>query len=228
MKIGGLQKFSLVDYPGKISAIIFTQGCNLRCPYCHNPELLDLNAESKFDTQEVLDFLKSRIGKLDAVTVTGGEPTLQNDLPAFLKEIKDMGFLVKLDTNGTNPEMVEKLIRFKLVDYLAMDIKAPLDKYEMITFRHCQQEDLYRTIALMENSGLDFEFRTTVVEFMHSNEDILEIRNILKREDRYFIQKFVDIKTLEKDMPHYQAIPDIDYNIIREKCQEYFRDFGIR
>lgn len=161
--IGGIQKSSLIDYPEKISAIIFTQGCNFRCPYCHNPELItscrdkaepsnaknllnpashtndilnmsNENKKRKFIFQDdVLDFLKSRIGKLDGVVITGGEPSLHKDLPEFIKKIKDMGFAIKLDTNGTNPSMLEKLIQENMIDYVAMDIKAPIDQYSELT-----------------------------------------------------------------------------------------------
>jgi pyruvate formate lyase activating enzyme len=134
MKIGGLQKFSLLDYPGKISAVVFTQGCNFRCPYCHNPELVDPERfQECIPEDEIFAFLETRRGKLEAVTVTGGEPTIQNGLSSFVRRIKDMGFMVKLDTNGSRPEVLEELIRHKLIDYIAMDIKAPLEKYEAVT-----------------------------------------------------------------------------------------------
>lgn len=134
MQIGGLQKFSLLDYPGKISAVVFTQGCNFRCPYCHNPELVDpARYQECLPEEEIFSFLETRRGKLEAVTVTGGEPTLQKSLAPFLRRIKDMGFLVKLDTNGSRPDVLEELLRQKLIDYIAMDIKAPLEKYEAVT-----------------------------------------------------------------------------------------------
>ncbi|HEC86320.1 MAG TPA: anaerobic ribonucleoside-triphosphate reductase activating protein, partial [Thermoplasmatales archaeon] len=133
MIIGGFQRFSLIDYPGKICAIIFTQGCNFRCPYCHNPELVNPKLfQEPIDENDIFRFLEMRKGKLDAVEITGGEPTLQPDLIEFMRKIKAMGFLIKLDTNGTNPEVVEKIIKNKLVDYIAMDVKAPLEKYEKV------------------------------------------------------------------------------------------------
>jgi len=133
MKIGGLQKVSLIDYPGEISSIIFLQGCNFKCPYCHNPELVDSKLFGPcLQEKDVFEFLKTRIGKIDAVTITGGEPTIQNDLMPFIKRIKKMGFAVKLDSNGSRPEVIKNLLSEKLLDFIAMDIKAPLEKYEKI------------------------------------------------------------------------------------------------
>ncbi|OQX50761.1 MAG: anaerobic ribonucleoside-triphosphate reductase activating protein [Candidatus Cloacimonas sp. 4484_209] len=133
MKIGGFQKVSLIDYPGKICAIVFTRGCNFRCPYCHNPELvLPENYSPLIPEEEIFSFLEKRRGKLDAVEITGGEPTLQEDLTEFIRKIKEMGFLVKLDTNGSFPSVLEKVIYSGLVDYIAMDVKAPLEKYRQV------------------------------------------------------------------------------------------------
>jgi len=133
MIIGGLQRFSLIDYPGKISAILFTRGCNFRCPYCHNPELVDPQRYAEpWQEEEYWAFLQSRTQKLDAVVVTGGEPTLQEDLEPFLEKIRKMGFLIKLDTNGSNPDVLKDLLSANLVDYIAMDIKAPLEKYSEV------------------------------------------------------------------------------------------------
>ncbi|MDD5168392.1 MAG: anaerobic ribonucleoside-triphosphate reductase activating protein, partial [Syntrophales bacterium] len=134
MRIGGIRKVSLIDYPGQISAVIFTQGCNFNCPYCHNPELVDPLLWGKAeDTELILKFLSERFGKLDAVTVTGGEPALQQDLQIFIEEIKRLGYLIKLDTNGSFPQITKNLIDAGDVDFVAMDIKAPLDKYTAVT-----------------------------------------------------------------------------------------------
>ena len=129
MLIGGLHKCSMIDYPDKLSAIVFTVGCNFKCPYCHNPELVITKDCSLTEQSFVLDFLKTRINKLDAVVISGGEPCLQKDLKDFIKQVKEMGFLVKLDTNGTYPEAIENLISENLIDYIAMDIKSPIQKY---------------------------------------------------------------------------------------------------
>ena len=143
MKIGGLQKVSLIDYPRRISAVIFTQGCNFRCPYCHNPELVDPTRYGEtLSEKEVLAYLEARRGKLDAVTLSGGEPTLQPDLLSFAGRIREQGYLIKVDTNGSRPDVLEKLLDAGLVDYLAMDIKGPPAKYQDITKSHIQLETI--------------------------------------------------------------------------------------
>jgi len=147
MIIGGFQKFSLIDYPGKICAIIFTRGCNFRCRYCHNPELvIPEKYAPEISLSEIYDFLENRRGKLDAVSITGGEPTLQPDLIKTMKKIKDMGFLIKLDSNGSHPEVLEEVVNKKLADYLAMDVKAPLKDYAKIVGRYIPPEKLKRSI----------------------------------------------------------------------------------
>ncbi|MEI7671637.1 MAG: anaerobic ribonucleoside-triphosphate reductase activating protein, partial [Deltaproteobacteria bacterium] len=174
MKIGGLQKFSLIDYPGRISAIVFTQGCNFRCPYCHNPELVDPEQYGPLILEEeVLSFLEKRRGKLEAVTVTGGEPTLQADLEEFLQQIKAMGYLAKVDTNGSNPEMLERLIRGQLVDYLALDVKGPLRKYGQIVNARVETAMIRRSIELITASEIQHEFRTTVVRSQLDKDDLI-------------------------------------------------------
>ncbi|MFH0804317.1 MAG: anaerobic ribonucleoside-triphosphate reductase activating protein [Candidatus Zambryskibacteria bacterium] len=202
MIIGGLVKFSLNDYPGKTSAVIFTRDCNFRCGYCHNPELVlpapMLRPELKkyvkeIPSIEVFSFLESRKGKLDAVVITGGEPTQHSDLAEFIKKIKDMGFLVKLDTNGTRPLVVKDLINQKLIDYIAMDIKAPLDpaSYQKVSKMPFDTSKIEKSVALIINSGLPHEFRTTVVKSLTSFDDLRKIAESIKGAQNYFLQKFV-------------------------------------
>ena len=163
MKIAGFQKFSLIDYPGGVSGVVFTQGCNFRCPYCHNPELVDPRRfVGSIPAEDILGFLEDRRGKLDAVTITGGEPTLQGDLPVFIKEIKDMGFLVKIDTNGSMPTMLARLLAGGLVDYVAMDLKGPLERYPTLVGAAVNRRDLEESIALLGDAGLPHEYRTTL------------------------------------------------------------------
>ena len=201
MLIGGIQKTSLLDYPGKISAIIFTQGCNFRCPYCHNPELLKTEENASFvSVSSVLDFLKTRIGKLDGVVITGGEPCLNKDLPEFIKIIRQMGFLVKLDTNGSFPGMLEELINNNLIDYIAMDIKAPFDKYNSIAGCNIDIKKVKKSIKLVIESGIDYEFRTTVVKSMLTYDDFEKIGNEIHGAKRYYLQKFVPTKTLAEEL----------------------------
>ena len=197
MLIAGLQKSSLLDYPEKIAAVVFTCGCNFRCDYCHNPDILmDFRSDAACDEQHVLDFLNSRKGKLDAVVVSGGEPTLQKDLPEFFKKIKSRGFLTKLDTNGTNPDVVKKLVHKGLVDYIAMDIKAPVEKYHLITNTCTDIEKIKESIDFIMNCGVDYEFRTTVVKSSLDEKDLENIGKTIKGAKRYYLQKFVATKTL--------------------------------
>jgi len=207
MKIGGLQKISLIDYPGRISAIVFTQGCNFRCPYCHNPELVDPARYGPIlSEEEVISFLEKRRGKLDAVTVTGGEPTLQPDLDRFLQEIKGMGYLTKIDTNGSNPDVLERLIRGRLVDYLAMDVKGPLQKYERIANVKVKTAKIRRSIELITASGIEHEFRTTVVRSQLDKEDLIATAELLKK-GLYVLQSFVPAKSLD-----HEFLTEISYS----------------
>ena len=229
MKIGGFQKFSLIDFPGKISAIIFTQGCNFRCPYCHNPELVDpQNFSDEIPEKEIFDFLKKRQGKLDAVCITGGEPTLHLDLPEFLKKIKKMGYLIKLDTNGTNPDMLHQVISEKLADYLAMDIKAPLAKYAVVAGKPVNQYHIVRSIGMIENSGLEYEFRSTLVKHLISPEDVLKMGMMLGPAKRYFLQKFVPGKTLDAELNPLSGFSQESLNLLVSKMQGDFAEFVVR
>ncbi len=198
MLIGGLQKFSLLDYPGELSAIIFTRGCNFRCPYCHNPELVEPTIYSPLiDTEKVLKFLYKRHKKLSAVVLTGGEPTLQPDLIAFLKILKAMRFKVKLDTNGSQPDVLAKVICAKAVNYIAMDLKAPLTLYPSLTQSEVNPNDIMRSMELIRVSGVDYEFRTTFTPEMLSWKNLLEMQNLLEPGDRYYLQKCNYSTTLE-------------------------------
>jgi len=194
MKIAAIQKLSLIDYPDKIAAIIFTSGCNFRCPYCHNPELVNPLPES-FSTvseAELFQFLEKRQGKIEAVTITGGEPTLYSDLPELIKKIKDLGFLVKLDTNGTNPTMLKKLLTEKLVDYVAMDIKAPFSRYEEVVGRKVDVAAINKSIGLIKSSGIDYEFRSTILPRLFDEKDIKKMAGLIRGAKRYFLQNFTN------------------------------------
>jgi len=187
--LGGFQKFSLLDYPGKISSIVFTQGCNFNCVYCHNKELIRPKEHNNIVTPEqVLDFLKERKKKIDAVVITGGEPTLQPDLIDFMKKIKKMGFLIKLDTNGYKPDVVRKAIDAKVVDYIAMDVKAPLEKYWLVTNVSVHTDRIQESINIIKNSGIRHEFRTTVLKSLLGERDLGEIRKLI-RGSELFLQK---------------------------------------
>lgn len=189
MLIGGLQKTTLLDYPDKVAATIFTIGCNFRCSFCHNPEIV-MGIAKVIPQDEVLKFLKERKSLLDAVCVSGGEPTVQTGLISFLTKIKSLGYLIKLDTNGTNPELMDKLISKGLLDYVAMDIKAPWKQYAKIV---CRQQDLSaikKSVIILKNGRIDYEFRSTVMPALHSISDIMAMAQQLKGAKKYFLQPF--------------------------------------
>jgi len=191
MRIGGLQKFSFCDYPGKLSAVIFTQGCNFKCPFCHNGSLLGSAGDSTcIETDSVLTFLESRKGKLDGVVITGGEPTIHRDLDKLIKDIRNLGFAVKLDTNGSNPDRVRSLITDGLIDFVAMDVKAPVSKYDILTGTRAPVESILQSIRLISESGLDHEFRTTFVKPLLSDMDIEELCKLIPNGSVHRIQEF--------------------------------------
>lgn len=217
MKIAGFQKFTLIDYPGMISAIIFTQGCNFRCPWCHNPELVlpELYKEL-LDKNEILDFLKTRIGKLDAVTITGGEPTLHQDLPDFIKTIKEMGFKIKLDTNGTNPLMLKTLLRDNLIDYFAMDIKTSLENYSEVIGEDVDVYMIKESIEVIKESGIDYEFRTTMIPSLMNEDDIFQIETLIGDVNRYYIQHLECKDTLDINFSDDKATSEILWDKIKD------------
>ena len=191
----GLQKLTLLDFPGKVACTLFTKGCNFRCPFCHNASLVVRPEEQRmYDNSEILAFLKKRIGILDGVAITGGEPTLMSGLYDFIKSVKDMGYAVKLDTNGTRPDVLKKLVLDGLVDYVAMDIKNSPEKYAY-TCGLPQNYDLSKIKEsknfLMEGN-IDFEFRTTVAKPFHTEEDFVKIGEWIKGSEKYFLQQFKD------------------------------------
>lgn len=190
MRIGGLQKFSFIDFPDKISAIVFTQGCNFKCSYCHNPQLVYPDMyQLTIPEEQVFAFLESRKNWLDALVITGGEPTLQPDLIEFIKKVKFMGFLVKLDTNGSNPKILEQIINWKLIDFIAMDIKAPFDKYNLVCRVPVNFENIKTSINLIKNSGINFLFRTTYDKSKLLDKDIQIMSDFLNINPHYKIQK---------------------------------------
>ena len=222
MKIGGFQKISLSDYPGTICAVVFTQGCNFRCPYCHNPELVDPDRYSPLiDEAEVLAFLKKRRGKIEAVTLTGGEPTIQRDMKRFLSLLRKMGFRIKLDTNGSRPDVLKKIIDQELIQYVAMDLKGPLNHYGRIVCAKAQTADIIHSIDLIRSSGIEREFRTTAVLTLLNPDDVLETARLIAPTDRYILQTFVPSKTLDPAFLHEQPYPDEQLaKLIFYSCQK--------
>lgn len=199
MRIANLQKTSFIDYPGKLAAIVFTQGCNFRCPYCHNPELVDpAQWRDVIALDAVLDFLERRRGKLEAVVITGGEPTLQKGLAEFVAAVKQLGFLVKLDTNGTAPDLLASLIDRRLLDYVAMDIKAPLDRYGLVTRCGVDLAAVAASIDLLLGGDVAYEFRTTLVEELLSVDDVLAIAQRIRGARLYALQNFRPSKHVDE------------------------------
>ena len=189
MKISGFDKLTLLNYPDKVACTIFTSGCNLRCPFCHNSGLVTNNYdEISFDT--IYEYLKKRIGILDGVCITGGEPLIHADIKDYIKKIKDLGYLVKIDTNGCNPKLLKEIIDLKLVDYIAMDIKNIYSKYDITSGVKVNIDNIKKSISIIENSGIDYEFRTTIVKEFHSTEDIDEILSYISSNSNYYIQNF--------------------------------------
>ncbi|MDP4197695.1 MAG: anaerobic ribonucleoside-triphosphate reductase activating protein [Bacteroidota bacterium] len=180
MRLAYFQKVSLIDYPGKISSVIFTQGCNFRCGFCHNPQLvLPELFEKTITKEEIFEYLKRRKGKIEAVVVTGGEPSIHQDLPDLLKEIKELGYCVKLDTNGTNPKMLKDIINNKFVDFIAMDIKTVPEKYDDLCGVKVNINDVIESINIIKNSSIEKQFRITLVKGYHTKSDLEEIKGLI-------------------------------------------------
>lgn len=192
MKICGFQKLTLLDYPGKTAATVFTGGCNFRCPFCHNGDLvLSHNEMGEIKEIEIFDTLRRRQGFLDGVCITGGEPLMWQDTEELIKDIKDMGYLVKLDTNGSYPDRLERILLSGNVDYVAMDIKSCLASYpKTVGLESFDTAPIEKSVELLKNSGIDHEFRTTLVKNLHTEKDMEEIGAWLKGEKNYFLQAF--------------------------------------
>lgn len=221
MKIGGLQKVSLIDYPGAISAVVFSQGCNFKCGYCHNPELVDPGRFSPcIDEKKIMEFLATRRGKLDAVSITGGEPTIQKDLIPFVKKIKKMGFAVKLDTNGSQPRVIKELLKAKLLDFIAMDIKAPWEKYADITGVSADTQSIQESIKLILQAKINHEFRTTVVESRLNTNDIMKISKIISGAQSYVLQKFITTEVLDKKYLKEKTLSDEELEQLKKRIEK--------
>lgn len=229
MKIGALQRFSLIEYPGKICAVVFVQGCNFRCPYCYNRELVDpARFLQPLDETEVFAFLERRRGKIDAVAITGGEPTLQPDLSGFIRRVRDMGYLIKVDSNGSNPEVLEGLIRSHLVDYIAMDIKGPLQKYGKLTGCAVDAEKIRDSFATVMSSGVDYEFRTTVVASQLLSQDLMEIIMMIAGARLYALQRFIPTKTLDEDFMKETTYTDEEFEKLAAGLRPYVSRLVLR
>lgn len=249
MTIGGLQKFSVLDYPEHISAIVFTQGCNFRCGFCYNPmlvwpskvsevnnipakdeSLMPGNEKDQYSKEDDLfRFLKTRKGKLDGVVITGGEPTIHSDLPEFIKKIRALGLKIKLDTNGTNPMMLERLFKESLVDYIAMDIKSSEDRYKDACGIDIDFNKIKKSVKIVRESGKPFEFRTTVVRGVIDKKEIEGISKFLDPADKWFLQKFnPNTDLLDEKFKDIKVFSNIEMEELRRIGMEYVKNCKIR
>lgn len=209
MIFGGIQKNSFIDYPGKISCVLFTTGCNFACPYCHNPDLAKDNPPLLLEETEIFDFLAGRKDFLEGVVITGGEPTIHDDIEFVCNEIKKIGYPVKLDTNGSNPQIIKNLIDKGLVDYIAMDVKTDPALYYFFVKYGCEPADILSSIEIIMNSGIDYEFRTTCVKPFISRTIIEKISGIIKGANLYVIQNFQKKNVLD---PEFFAVEECGFS----------------
>lgn len=228
MKICGIQKLSLLDFPNLLAATVFTGGCNLRCPFCHNANLVLTGApEEIMSTNELLAFLEKRKGRLDGVCISGGEPTLHHDLKEFIQDIRALGYKIKLDTNGTAPDKLEELINEGLLDYVAMDIKNSPQKYPLTCgIENMDITNIKKSVSILLGSGIEYEFRTTVVKELHTVEDIQDIGAWIKGANRYYLQTFVDSGGLIAENLHPVA-PEV-MGKMRDIVAKYVENAEIR
>lgn len=230
MRLGGYQKLTLIDFPGTIATTVFTVGCSFRCGFCHNPELV---IKSQFPAlnnleEEFFAHLAKRKGKLEGVCITGGEPTIQSDIIEFIKKIKAMGFKVKLDSNGTRPDVLRKVINEKLVDFIAMDIKSSPENYSKTVGLKADIERIKLSVKLIMSSKIPYEFRTTVVPGIHSEQDFMEIAKWIKGAKAYYLQEYREMRVLDPKIKSLTKGQKIDLERIRLDIENNFAVFGIR
>ena len=230
MRLGGYQKLTLIDFPGVIATTVFTVGCSFRCPFCHNPELV---IKSRFPAlnnleEEFFAHLEKRKGKLEGVCITGGEPTIQPDIIEFIRKIKKMGYLVKLDSNGTRPDVLRKIIKEKLVDFIAMDIKNSPENYSKTVGLTADTSRIKLSVEMIMNSGIAYEFRTTVVPGIHSEEDFVAITKWIKGARAYYLQEYRELRILDGQLKNKTKGKKIDLKKIKSNIESNFAICEIR
>ena len=233
IEIGGIEKSTLIDYPGRIACTVFLIGCNFRCPFCYSSELVlheKIKLQPRISQKDFFKFLKERQGLIDGVVICGGEPTISKDLPEFIRKIKKLGFLIKLDTNGSNPEMLKKLIKEGIIDYVAMDIKAPLEsqKYNRGVGVKVDLDKIRESIEIIKNSYVDYEFRTTVVPTIHTKEDIIQIAKEISPAKKYYLQNFRPEKTIDPTFEKIKPYPKEFLLEIKKEIEKFFEVCEIR
>ena len=235
MNIAGFSKLTLLDYPLVLSCEVFTQGCNLKCPYCHNSELINMVDKSNIDEKEIFEFLEKRKKILDGVVITGGEPTMQKGLIEFIKKIKQLGYKVKLDTNGFMPNVLKKLIDNNLIDYVAMDIKNSFEKYDITCgVKDIIIDNIKKSIEILKNSNISYEFRTTIIKEYHTKEDIFKILDIIG-DSKYYLQNFeMSDNVIDKNLHGFtdyelismQNIINLKYSNVKVRGIKYTQEGG--
>lgn len=225
MKIAGYEKLSLQDFPNQISCIIFTQGCNIRCPFCQNSTLIPMDSNNLISEKEIFNYLNLRKNIISGVTISGGEPTLQPDLESFIDKVKKMGLKIKLDTNGLNPKLLEKLIDSKKIDYVAMDIKNSLNKYSLTSgVVKINMQNILNSIELLKKGKVDYEFRTTIINEFHTLQDIFEIIKLIGN-SKYYLQNFKNSEyVLDKNLTSFAEEKLVLWNeILKDYPNVYIR-----
>ncbi len=232
MIIGGLQKTTLIDYPGKLACTVFLASCNFRCPWCYSAELVlpaKIVKQPRIQEKEFFDFLRERKGLLEGVVLCGGEPTVNKELPEFTRKIKNLGFFIKLDTNGSNPKMLKDLVDTGLIDYVAMDIKATKEKYPVVFTEAINIKDIEESVDFLKRGKIDFEFRTTVVPTMHKKEDFPIIAKWIGASNvKYYLQGFRAEKTIDPEFEKVEPFKDIYLKEIAKDISPYFKTCTIR
>ena len=230
MIFNGIHKTSLVNYPGKVCTVLFTSGCNLKCGYCYNGDLVNRNLElEEYSEEDILSILTKRKKLIDAVTITGGEPTIYKGLPNFIKKLKiDLGFDIKLDTNGFNPEMISELLQENLLDMVALDIKTSPEKYPALTGVKVDFNIIIKTLDIIKKSGIDYELRTTAVPGYFSLEDIKKIKDAIGHARNYHIQQFIPENTMEKSFSDLYPFKKEELSIFKESILDFCDNCSIR
>lgn len=226
MFFAGFQKLTLLDYPGKVACILFTNGCNFRCPFCHNASLVRAQDGADISDDEVLEFLKKRQGILEGVCISGGEPLIHNELKDFIREVKKLGYPVKLDTNGSFPQKLRELIGEGLVDYVAMDIKNSFEKYNETTGISADIDSIKESIEILINGNIDYEFRTTLVSGFHTTQDMQRIGEMIKGTKKYYLQNFVDSGDIL--CPGLAPLGEEEMELMRKTAEKYVSVTQIR
>jgi pyruvate formate lyase activating enzyme len=233
MLISGIQQFTMLDYPDKMACIVFTPGCNFRCGYCHNPEfvlpnLLEKIKSSFIPEESFFKFLATRNGLLDAVVITGGEPTIMSDLPEFCSKIKEQGFLIKLDTNGSNPELLNDLIANKLIDYVAMDVKSSLEQYSQLVGPGVGSEMIRESISIIKNSGATYEFRSTILKESHPDKVLESMAKLMRGATKLYLQTFRPNNVLDQKFETYHSFSKAEMEAKADFFRKYVDTVEIR